>query len=160
MQNEIERKFFVKEMPDLSGIVPLQYERYFLQRGNGVEERITRVNDTYKYEKKAEVSSLERTREQRDISKSEFEELAKTASEVIERERYDISTNPKIVIQVYKGRFTGLVRAEVEFVTEAEALAFVPPPWMGEEMTHLPIARDGKLLDVSPEELRTYIVVC
>lgn len=155
--NEIERKFFVKEMPDVSGMVPLQYERYFLKRGSGVEERITRVNDTYKYEKKAEVSRLERTREQREISKSEFEELAKTASEVIERERYDIATHPKIVIQVYKGRFAGLVRAEVEFTTEADAKAFVPLPWMGEEMTELPIARDGKLIDLSVEEFLTYV---
>lgn len=147
----------MKEMPDVSGIVPLQYERYFLKRGSGVEERITRVNNVYRCEKKVEVSRLERTRELRDISKSEFEELAKSASEVIERERYDIATHPKIVIQVYKGRFAGLVRAEVEFATEAEAKAFAPLPWMGEEMTDLPIARDGKLLDVSPEELRIYI---
>lgn len=28
MTSEIERKFFVKEMPDISGIKPLRYERY------------------------------------------------------------------------------------------------------------------------------------
>lgn len=39
MKNEIERKFFVKEMPDLKGIKPLVYERYFLKK-NGMETRI------------------------------------------------------------------------------------------------------------------------
>ena len=56
--NEIERKFFVRQMPDLSSIEPLHYERYFLKRKNGTEERISKVNDKYVYEKKSEISSL------------------------------------------------------------------------------------------------------
>jgi hypothetical protein len=59
MKNEIERKFFVKEMPDLSGIEPLHYERYFLERGNGKEIRISKINDSYVYEDKSEISDLE-----------------------------------------------------------------------------------------------------
>lgn len=157
MKNEIERKFFVKEMPDLKEIEPLFYERYFLERRNGIETRISKVNETYKYEKKIEISELERTRESKEITKEEFDKLKQGASEAIIRERYDISVNPKISIQIYHGRFDGLVRAEVEFESEEEAKNFVPLDWMEEEMTGLPIARDGKLIDLKEEEFKFYL---
>lgn len=157
MKNEIERKFFVKEMPDLSGKEALQYERYFLERGNGVEERITKVGDKYFYEKKVELSELERTKEKKEISEEEFNELKQKASGAIIREKFLIYENPEITLAIYHGRFEGLVRAEVEFDTEDEAKAFIPPSWMGEEMTGLPIARDSKLLDLSDEEFKGFL---
>lgn len=157
MQNEIERKFFVREMPDLSGIEPLYYKRYFLRREKGIEERISKVNDKYIYEQKVEISSRERSREKKEISKEEFDRLKEKASEAIIRERYDISTNPKVSIQIYHGRFEGLVRAEIEFETEERAQSFIPLSWMGKEMTDLPIARDSKLLDLTSSELQEYL---
>lgn len=91
------------------------------------------------------------------VWKQEFDKLKEGASEAIIRERYDISYNPKISIQIYHGRFERLIRAEVEFNSEEEARNFIPLNWMGEEMTGLPIARDGKLLDLSPKEFRSYL---
>ncbi len=157
MKNEIERKFYVKEMPDLLGITPMKYERYFLERKNGTETRISRVDDTYKYEKKIEVSNLERTREKKEITKQEFDSLKQNSSEAIVRDRYSISSDPDIAIQVYHGRFEGLVRVEVEFASEAEAKAFIPLAWMGKEMTDLPIARDAKLIDLDAAAFRGYL---
>lgn len=157
MKNEIERKFFVKQMPNLSGITPLHYERYFLERGNGKEVRISKVGDSYLYENKSEISNLERTRTKKEITKEEFEKLKQRSSEAIIRERYSISSNPNIAIQVYRGRFEGLVRAEIDFSSVEEARAFAPLSWMGEEMTGLPIARDSKLLDLTDYEFRKYI---
>lgn len=158
MRNEIERKFFVKEMPDVSGINPLHYERYFLRRGNGEEERISKVNDKHYYEKKSDVSALEREREKRDISANEFLVMKQRASGAILRDRYDISENPKISIQIYHGKYEGLIRAEVEFGSEEEAKKFRTLSWMGKEMTGLPIARDAKLLDLTDEEFRNFLV--
>lgn len=157
MKNEIERKFFVKKLPDLSGIVPLHYERYFLERGPETEIRISKINDSYKYEKKSRVSKLERTREKKDITEDHFNQLKKNASEGIIRDRYDISSDPDISIQIYHGRFEGLIRAEVEFETVEEAQNFIPPDWMGKEMSDLPIARDGKLIDLTDEIFKTFL---
>jgi adenylate cyclase len=157
MKNEIERKFFVKNMPDLSGIIPISYERYFLKRESGEEIRISKIGESYVYEEKSEVSSLERTREKREISKEEFEELKKNSSEAIIREKYVISSDPNIAIQIYHGKFEGLIRAEVEFDSEEEAKMFSSLPWMGEEMTGLPIARDAKLLDLTDLEFKKYL---
>lgn len=157
MKNEIERKFFVQEMPDLSGIKPLHYERYFLKRENGIEERISKVDDKYVYERKAEVSALERSQKKKKISKVEFNQLKEKASEAIIRDRYNISLKPEIAIQIYHGKFEGLIRVEIEFETEEEARSFIPLSWMGKEMTDLPIARDSKLLDLTKEEFQIYI---
>ena len=157
MKNEIERKFFVKQMPDLSGIEPLHYERYFLGRANGTEERISKINEKFVYEKKNEISSLERSREKKEISEQEFNQLKEKSSEAIIRDRYNIGSNPEVAIQIYHGRFEGLIRAEVEFETEEEAKSFVPLPWMGKEMTNLPIARDSKLLDLTDKEFQGYL---
>ena len=158
MKTEIERKFFVKNMPDLTGITPQQYERYFLERGNGKEIRITRVDATYKYESKTELSALERTRDVKTITKEEFDRLKGNSTDSILRTRYIISSQPNITIQVYHGRFEGLVRAEVEFDSEADAIAFKPLAWMGDEMTDLPIARDGKLIGLSDQEFKSFLL--
>ena len=157
MKNEIERKFFVRDMPNLSGIVPLQYERYFLERTHGKEIRISKVGDSYIYEEKSAVSDLERTRAKKEISQAEFEALKQKGSEGIIRTKYALSRDPDIAIQVYGGRFEGLVRVEVEFDSEEAARSFVPLSWMGEEMTGLPIARDSNLLDLTDEEFKRYI---
>lgn len=157
MNNEIDRKFFVKEMPDLSGITALSCERYFLERGDGHETRISKVGDSYIYEDKSEISSLERAGIKKELTREQFESFKKSSSEMIIREQYNLSTNPDIDIQIYHGRFEGLVRAEVEFNSEQEARAFIPPGWMGKEMTRLPIARDSKLLNLSDEEFKLYL---
>lgn len=157
MKNEIERKFFVKEMPDLAAIEPLHYERYFLKRGGGKEVRISKINDSYIYEEKSEVSELARTREKKVITREEFEHLKENASEGLIRDRYSVFSDPDIAMQVYRGRFEGLVRAEVEFDSEEATNSFVPPSWMGREMTGLPIARDGQLIELSDEEFKKYI---
>jgi len=157
MINEIERKFFINEMPDLTGIQPLRYERYFLKSKNGEEERISRINDRYFYEKKSVVSDLERTREKKEISAEEFNILKQQVERPIIRDRFDISGSPKISIQVYHGKHEGLIRAEVEFNSEEEAASFQPLPWMGAEMTGLPIARDAQLVNLSEEDFEGFL---
>ncbi len=38
-------------------------------------------------------------------------------------------------VDVFSGLYQGLVLAEVEFPTQEEALAFVPPAWFGQDVT-------------------------
>ncbi|MBP9701453.1 MAG: hypothetical protein KBD47_00545 [Candidatus Pacebacteria bacterium] len=148
---EIERKFILSKLPDVSGIIPMEYERYFLERGSGIETRVQKKGNKYTYEKKIEKEGVGRERaEEREISEEEFNTLKKTASKAILRTRYDIS--PLIAIQAYHGDYEGLIRYEVEFNTVEEAQAFVPESWLGKEIIDSPIGRDGKLLDLNREE--------
>jgi CYTH domain-containing protein len=153
LKTEIERKFFPKTLPDLSGVAPVAYERYFLERGNGVEVRIQRKGTKFTYQRKTEVAGVGRSRdEDREISAEEFERLKVGASAAIVRTRYDLP--PLVALQVYGGAHEGLVRYEVEFPSTEAAAAFVPEPWMGEEITESPLGRDALLLDLTPEEFR------
>ena len=84
-----------------------------------------------------------------EISEERFLELKQTSKGPIIREKFDIESNLTIVI--YPS--LSLMRAEIEFETVDEAKAFVPFPWMGEEITNLPIARDKTLLGLSQAEI-------
>ncbi|MBI5126743.1 MAG: hypothetical protein HZA80_03205 [Candidatus Taylorbacteria bacterium] len=151
LQLEIERKFLLSKLPDVSAITAIPYERYFLERTKEVEVRIQRKGNIFTYQRKVEVPGIGRERsEDHEISEEEFNKLKITASKAILRTRYDLS--PMIAIQVYHGDHEGLIRYEVEFPTSEDATKFQPEPWMGKEITDSPLGRDGKLLDLSPEQ--------
>lgn len=141
---EIERKFLVKELPDLSGITPVHFERYYLSVSGGVEERVQKTNDSYTIEKKVAVDELTRSTERKEISKEEFEEMKSRASKSILRDSYLIA--PGLSIKIYHGAYEGLIRAEVEFSSIDEANEYTPEPWMGKEISHSPLGRDSRLL--------------
>lgn len=157
LQIEIERKFLLPKLPDVSKITAVPYERYFLERSIDVEIRIQRKGNVFTYQRKVEKPGIGRERsEDREISEEEFNRLKRTASKAILRTRYDLS--PLTAIQVYHGEYEGLIRYEVEFTTPEEAQAFQAEPWMGKEITNSPLGRDGKLLDLSPKEFAAELV--
>lgn len=143
---EIERKFFIKTMPDVSGLVPWHSERFFLKNEDGFEERISKIQGKFYYDKKVSLSSIERNREKREITETEFNHLKSRAYGSTIRDTYLLSQNPKITLQIYRAQLEGLIRAEVEFNSTEEASAFNPLPWMGKEITGLDIARDSTIL--------------
>ena len=154
MDYEIERKFLVKTLPDLSGKTKQVFERYYLYRGKGVDVRIQKVDSTYEFERKSEVSGLGRETQKFEITKEEFEALKKKSGEGIIRDSYLMSENPEVTIKIYHGRFEGLLRGEVEFESEKAAQKFVPLDWMGKEITDTSLGRDSKLLDLSTGEFK------
>lgn len=151
MHNQIDRKFLIEKMPSLFWRRSSIYERYFLQHGDLVEERIQKCGNVYEYEIRTAISPRERTREKRTITKEEFNHLKKNHKPVI-RETYIISKkNPRITINKYRGDYKGLVYAEAEFDSVDEAEAFSPPSWMGPEITNCPLGRDSWLLGLDRE---------
>jgi len=152
MKKEIERKFLVNDMPSLVGIKPLRYERYFLQRGGTIEERIQKKGDVFEYEKKVNISHMESHKEKKIISEEEYMKLRHRTLDAIIRDSYILSSDPEISIKIYGGRFKGLVRVEVEFKSVEDAVSFIPFEWMGKEITYLPLGRDGNLLDLTNQE--------
>ena len=149
---EIERKWLLAGLPDMvSGIVPVEYERYFLPSNSGEEIRIQKKGNKRIYQRKVEVPGVGRERaEDREIVEAEFLELKKTATGSILRTRYGLS--PMVAIQVYHGEHEGLIRYEVEFQSVEEAQAFEPEPWVGREITNSPLGRDSRLLSMSRDE--------
>ncbi len=152
MYHEIDRKFLIQDMPRLTGRRPVLYERYFLQHGDLVEERIQKSGDVYEYEIKTAISPQERIREKKMLTEKEFKKMKVKASVPILRESYLLSKkNPRISINKYQGEYKGLVFAEVEFDTREASETFEPLPWMGTEITNSPLGRDSWLLGIDRE---------
>lgn len=151
---EIERKFSVKKLPNLSGIIPISYERYYLKIEPALEERIQKKGDTFEHGIKQTLSDLSRTTTKTEITEHEFEFLKKQTLKSVLRESYCILENPKLSIKIYHGDHEGLIRAEVEFSSEKEAKNFVPYGWMGEDITNNPLGRDSRLLQLSSAEFK------
>lgn len=157
MANEIERKFLIKKMPDLSNFESVIYERYYIFRNNTVEMRVQKKGDKYEIERKEVVNGLSAKKTKLAISEPEFEKLKQLGSDVILREGFFISSNPGVSIKIYHGKYEGLKKIEVEFDSENEARTFQIPDWYGEEITGSIVSRDSKLLDLSDEEFKNFL---
>jgi adenylate cyclase len=155
---EIERKWILKEIPDkVKGQTPIPYERHFLFIGSGIEIRIQKKGEKYEFERKVESNDLTRMGEKFEITQAEFDQLKLCSIASLERESYLIPSNPKISIKVYKGKFSGLIRAEVEFDSEESAKDFTVRKWFGEEITDSPLGKDKKLIRLNAEEFKNLI---
>ena len=152
MGSEIERKFFVKDMPDVSELTKTSLERHFLYNAGGIELRIQTDGTRFTLQRKTSVSDTERATEQIELSRSEFDTLKTLAPTSISRDSYHLADNPKTDLRLYHGAFEGLVRAEFEFERPEELASFQPPDWVGKEMTGSPLSRDSWLIKLNPVE--------
>ncbi|MBL7058467.1 hypothetical protein ISS03_03955 [Patescibacteria group bacterium] len=148
MTKEIERKFLIKVMPDLTNLTPLCYERYFIFRSEEVNIRIQKKGSNYELERKEKKSNLSHDKQKITITEEEFNALKKYTEKPILRDSYLISKNPEISVKIYYGKHEGLQRVEVEFKSVGEAKKFKPLDWFGEEITNTPLGKDSNLINI------------
>lgn len=132
---EIERKFFVSELPKLDSLKMDEIIQGYLSINP--EVRVRKKGDFYYHTEKSEGAMI-REETEYEITKEEFyDSFSKCENRVIEKVRYYIPyENHLIELDIYKGKHKGLVVAEVEFESEGDAKAFCPPKWFGKEITH------------------------
>ena len=136
---EVERKFLVWEVPPALHRHPASAidQGYLAIDSDGSEVRLRRrAERTYLTSKRGR--GLVRSEAEVEISQAQFDALwPLTEGRRIEKTRYEISAGQRRVIEldVYGGGLEGLVVAEVEFPTRAEAEAFDAPPWFGPDVT-------------------------
>ena len=152
MSREIERKFLVNKLPNISQLEATEYERYFLFIDENSEIRIQRKGDNYELERKVTRSSLKAEKQKLKISQREYDILKQSCEKNISRISYTISNSPKISIKIYSGDFKWLSRVKIEFQSESEALDFVPDKWFWKEITHSPLWRDSTLVKLNKAE--------
>lgn len=131
---EIERKFLVKEVPDLTGVKYSEIKQGYFSLSP--EKRVRQKDNKYYVTEKGEGDMVRQEREW-EIGKKEAEGLfALSKTYIIEKKRYFIPCGKlTIELDIYGGRHSGLVVAEVEFESEEEALSFSPPEWFGTDIT-------------------------
>ncbi len=71
------------------------------------------------------------------LTKKSYEHLlTKADGTIITKKRYLIPYQPyTIELDVFEGKYDGLILAEVEFESEKQAQDFIPPEWFGEDVT-------------------------
>ena len=131
---EIERKFLIKELPDLSKYKYLDIEQGYLSTHPVV--RIRKKNDDYILTYKGS-GTLAHEEIEAALSKEAYEHLKeKIDGNLITKKRYLIPLDPyTIELDVFAGHMEGLIMAEVEFPTIEEATSFTPPEWFGKDVT-------------------------
>lgn len=134
---EIERKFLVKTIPDnLEQYPTKEIEQGYICTSPVI--RIRRSNDNYILTCKGE-GLMVREEFELPLSKDAFEHLkTKVDGSLIHKTRYLIPYDDKLTIEmdIFHGKHAPLVLAEVEFDSEEEANAFLPPDWLGEDVTN------------------------
>jgi len=131
---EIERKFLVKELPNLEDVKYSKIKQGYFSITP--EKRVRQKDEKYYITEKGE-GDLIREEKEWEIDKKEAETLfAMSKTYIVEKTRYYLPYGENTIeLDVYEGRHTGLVVAEVEFETVEKANEFVAPEWFGEDIT-------------------------
>ena len=134
---EIERKFLIKNLPDnLSSYPYHQIEQGYLCTAPVV--RIRRQDEDYYLTYKSKGLMV---REEYNLPltiESYAHLLPKIDGILISKKRYliPIESDLTIELDIFEGKLSPLILAEVEFDTEEQAKAFTPPEWFGEDVTY------------------------
>jgi CYTH domain-containing protein/CHAD domain-containing protein len=133
---EIERKFIVEEMPRAeSGAATI--EQGYLALDERGEVRLRRIDGELLLTAKGGHGEV-REEVEVAIDPDAFEALwPLTAGRRVRKVRHYVPLGDglRAEIDVYDGALDGLRTAEVEFDSRQAADAFVPPPWLGAELT-------------------------
>lgn len=133
---EIERKFLINEIPfSLDG-----YRRREIQQAYLCTEPVIRIRksdeDYYiTYKSKGKISREEYNLP---LTKEAYEHLlTKADGNILTKTRYEIPDKDNLIIEldVFHGKFEGLLLAEVEFESEEQAYNYTPPEWFGRDVS-------------------------
>ncbi len=130
---EIERKFLVKALPDLTLYKHSEIVQAYVE---SPRIRVRKMDDKY-YATKKSGGTIVREEIEWEISREEWEKYYNENKAVsIEKTRYFIPLDKYTAeLDVYHGKNKGLLTVEVEFPTYSEALAFIPPDWFGRDVS-------------------------
>ena len=134
---EIERKFLIPELPaDLDSYPSRHIEQAYLCTEPVV--RIRRQDDKYILTYKS-AGMMAREEYNLPLTKEAYEHLKEKADGIVLSKRRYLLPLPDgltIELDVFDAPYETLRLAEVEFESVAQAEAFVPPAWFGEDVTY------------------------
>jgi CYTH domain-containing protein len=136
---EIEKKFLVRSIPfalnDFKKAEIIQ--GYIAVEKNFSEVRIRVINNKYILTIKSDRQNV-RFEENCELNPNQGKNLLLFCGRrIVAKTRYFIPYhNVTIELDVFKESLSGLMLAEVEFSTLEDMHKFIPPPWLGEEVTY------------------------
>lgn len=133
---EIEKKYLLKELPDLEKYECHRIEQAYLCTDPVV--RVRREDDRYYMTYKGS-GMMAREEYNLPLNPTAYEHLsAKADGNIISKKRYLIPLEQEGLtaeVDVFAEPFAPLIMAEVEFASREQADRFAPPEWFGEEVT-------------------------
>ena len=141
---EIERKFLLKSLPDLSCYSYHILEQAYLNTDPVI--RIRREDENYYLTYKGK-GLLTREEYNLPLNAASYQHLLPKADGVIIRKkRYLIPyENYTVELDIFLPPYDSLIIAEVEFSCEEEASLFSPPSWFDREVTYDPSYHNSNL---------------
>ena len=155
---EIERKFLMPCMPDVSGLSSREIEQGYISREP--EIRVRRKGDKFYITFKGK-GDLSRAETEISVSEAEYNELRSfvTSKRLIKKTRTETPLENGLIAEAdeYHGELCGFFAVEVEFASEDEARSFVPPAWFGRELTYEDRVKNMNLAYLDDDELAVLI---
>ena len=133
---EIEKKFLIKTVPEHLE----QYTCHLIEQAYLCTEpvvRIRRQDDDYILTWKGK-GMMEREEYNLPLTKEGYYHLlTKADGNIITKKRYliPLPNGRNAELDIFEGKFDGLLLAEVEFPDKASADNFMPPSWFGADVT-------------------------
>lgn len=134
---EIERKYLIKSLPENLNDYPHDMISQAYICTNPVI-RIRKKNEKYILTVKSS-GMMVREETELDIPEESFYKLlTKAEGNIIKKTRYYIPEKDGLTIEldIFEGKFEGMIMAEVEFPDITQAQSYTPPSWFGEEVTN------------------------
>ena len=133
---EIERKFLISSLPENLD----SYEHHQIEQGYLCTEPVVRIRkeDENYYMTYKSKGLMVREEYNLPLTKEAYYHMKEKADGiVICKTRYLIPLTDKLTIELdhFHNEYEGLYLAEVEFESEEEANAFIPPHWFKEDVT-------------------------
>ena len=131
---EIERKFTIKELPDLTQFSYHVMEQGYLNTAPVV--RVRKEDDNYYLTYKGK-GLLAREEYNLPLTEEAYYHLVEKSDGIIIRKKRYLIPYEKYTIEldIFDEPYEKLIIAEVEFDSEEEAVAFQPPAWFDEDVT-------------------------
>lgn len=134
---EIEKKFIPKELPEnLESFKHHKIEQAYLNTAPVV--RIRKQDDDYFLTYKGS-GMMAREEYNLYLNKESYEHLlTKADGNVITKTRFLIPIHDNLTaeLDIFEGKFAGMLLVEVEFASVEQANSFVPPEWFGDDVTN------------------------
>ena len=141
MNQEIERKFLLKQLPphfDKMRGAPIE-QGYLAIEPHGNQVRLRKRGEAVSLTVKRG-KGLVRAEHEIELTLAQFAALwPLTAGRRLAKQRFETPyAGQTIEIDVYSGKNSGLVVAEVEFESAQAAREFVPPDWFAQDVSERP----------------------
>lgn len=150
---EIEKKYLVKNLPDLTNIQPKEITQAYLSYNP--EIRIRKKDNEFFLTRKSE-GNLTREEIETNINNVSYNILCTMiAGNVINKDRYEIKLSNNLIaeLDIYKDNLDGLITVEVEFENEIQADNFIKPDWFFLDVTNDSRYKNKNLARATKEEL-------